>query len=431
MDRFVGLDFGTTNSALAVADADGATLARFPLADGGSTSTFRSVLYFDPQVRDGAGAIGTFAGPEAIHRYLVGDGSGRLIQSVKSYLASGLFQGTSVSGRTYALEDLVSVILRELRAGAERDLGPLGRSAVVGRPVRFSNMESAADEALALARMRTALGRAGFDDVVFEYEPVGAAHFYESGLDHDELVMIGDFGGGTSDFCLMRVGPTARRGDTPRILGTEGVGLAGDAFDSELVERVVSPRLGMGGSYRSYLDGKVIAIPPWIFQKLRRWHHLSFLKSRDTLRFLQDIRSQAIEPARIDALLHLVEYDLGFQLYRVVEGAKVALSSHEATDLTFIDPPVDVRETIPRAAFESWISAELSAIHGCVDRLLTATGVSAGDVDRVFLTGGSSLVPAVRAIFTRRFGEDRVRAGDALTAVALGLALRARAGDGR
>ncbi len=432
MERFVGLDFGTTNSSVAVlsrGDRD-PSLVRFDDARGGHTTTFRSVLYFEEDLVNGRVDLRSLAGPAAIARYLAQPtGNTRLIQSLKSYLASSLFTSTSVFGRTHTLEDLVTQILRGIRRGAVDALGSIDepvRGAVVGRPVRFANADGEADEALALKRLTEALGRAGFEDVRFEYEPVGAACFYESTIDHDELVLIGDFGGGTSDFCLMRVGPGMRGVESrKRIIGTEGVGLAGDVFDSEVVNAVVSPRLGMGSIYRDYIDKKALPVPPWIYAKLRRWHHLSFLKSRETMRFLSDVRAQSEAPERIDALLHLIEYDLGYQLYRAVEGAKVALSSSEVAPLTFVDPPVDVREDLRRANFNDWIGASLEAIRGCVDRLLRASNVAPTDVDRVFLTGGSSLVPAVREVFVRRFGAERLRGGNELTSVAQGLCLRA------
>ncbi len=432
MERFVGLDFGTTNSSLAVLSRGrGApSLVRFADGRGGATTTFRSVLFFEEDVVNGRAGLRSCAGPEAIERYLGhASGNARLIQSLKSYLASSLFTSTSVFGRAHTLEDLVTQILRGIRRGAVDALGPpdaVVRGAVVGRPVRFANADGEADEALALKRLTEALGRAGFEDVRFEYEPVGAACFYESTIDHDELVLIGDFGGGTSDFCLMRVGPGMRGVEgRRRIVGTEGVGLAGDVFDSEIVHAVVSPRLGMGSEYRSFLDGKVLPVPPWIYAKLRRWHHLSFLKSRDTMRFLHEVRAQSLAPERIDALLHLIDYDLGYQLYRAVEGTKVALSSQPDALLAFTDPPVDLRETVRRADFERWISPSLDAIRGCIDRLLAKADVAPREVDRVFLTGGSSLVPAVRAIFAARFGAEKLRGGDELTSVAQGLCLRA------
>ncbi|MEI8254354.1 MAG: Hsp70 family protein [Deltaproteobacteria bacterium] len=427
MTRCIGLDFGTTNSALAIAGAGGdVSLAQFAHARGAGP-TFRSVLFFDGEPAARGQRPGAVAGPRGIDRYLEASGAGRLLQSLKSFVASPMFRATSIFGVTFTLEELIAVLLTQLRIEAEGQFGPLGRRIVLGRPVRFVNSEPETTDQFPLERLRAAAALAGFDDVVFEYEPVAAAYFYEASLDHDELVLIADFGGGTSDFSLMRVGPGVRaRGRTAAdLLGTEGVGLAGDAFDSEVVDRVIAPRLGKGSAYRSYFDGKSIPVPPWIFDKLRRWHHLSFLKSRETMHFLREMRATAIEPAQIDALLHVIDDGLGYALYHAVEGSKCALSSAPETTLAFDDAPVSISQHIARATFEGWIDDELAAITASVERLLASAGIAAQDVDRVFLTGGTSFVPSVRKIFAIRFGAGRISAGNELTSVAAGLALRA------
>ncbi len=410
-----GIDFGTTNSAVAWWDGRAVRLARH--APGGA-AWFRSVMHF-------VGPSDVVAGPAALARYLAGDAEGRLIQSLKSHLSSEL-SGTTVFGRRYALEDLAAVLVRALRVSAEAGGVDLGPRAVVGRPVRFVGAEGPADEARALGRLRAAFANAGFDDVTFVYEPVGAAWHYEAGLDHDELVMIGDFGGGTSDFCLLRVGPGARKARAGRddggIVATAGVGLAGDALDAEIVSRVVAPALGQGTVYRSYLDGKALPVPPWVYDKLRRWHHLSFLKAPETLRFLREVRVQSEAPERIAALLHVIEDDLGYHLARAVESTKVALSAEAEAGCTFVDDPVSIEARVTRAEFEAWTAPTRSRIAACVDAVLSRARVSEGEVDRVFLTGGSSLVPSVRALFDARFGPERVRVGDALTSVVQGLA---------
>jgi hypothetical chaperone protein len=412
----LGFDFGTTNSAMALSDV-GSGAARV-------TRTFRSVLYFDPDERGKDRRPLAVAGPHAIERYLAGDGSGRLIQSLKSYLASRQFRATSVFGITYTLEDLIALIVRDLRKQAEAELGAkLPDRVVVGRPVRFAGEE--ADQDYALDRLREALVESGFTDVDFEYEPVAAAWHYESGLDHDELVLIADFGGGTSDFCLVRVGPGVRgRGRSASdILGTEGVALAGDAFDARILRQRVAPALGKGSTYESH--GKTMPVPPWLYSHLEKWHHLSFLKSRETQKLLDDIQRDASQPGQIAAFAHLIDSDLGYQLYRAVEKTKLELSAQPSAPFAFDDDPIAIRAQVDRPDFEAWIGDELAAIAGCVDRLLTATGVPADQVDRVFMTGGSSLVPAVRALFVQRFGEARLAGGNELTSVASGLALRA------
>jgi hypothetical chaperone protein len=418
---FLGLDFGTTNSA--IARADGA----LRLATFDSGTTFRSVLYFDPNELVG-GRPAILAGPAAIDRYLAGDGAGRLIQSLKSHLASRLFDKTMVFGRTFTLPELVAVFLDRLFRAAERDLGPLDRRrVVVGRPVRYASAESIADDDLAVSRMREALSLVGIEEPIFEPEPLAAAFSYEHTLDHEELVLVADFGGGTSDFCLLRLGPKRRAGNVNDVLAIDGVGVAGDAFDGEVVMRAVAPSLGLGSRYRRRLPtgDDTLEVPTWIFSKLRRWHHLSFLKSRETLDLLHDLRKQSVEPGKLEALIHVVESDLGFHLYRSVEGAKVRLSRDESTELTFEEPIVRTR--IDRAQFNAWIGDPLSAIGAALDRTLAKAGVTARDVDAVFMTGGTSLVPAVRELFATRFGESKLRGGDELVSVAMGLALQSYA----
>jgi hypothetical chaperone protein len=362
------------------------------------------------------------AGPAALERYLTTAGEGRLMQSIKSFLASPLFEATEVFGAVYQLEDLVGALLAELRSAAEAELGPLGPRVVVGRPVRFAG-EGASDERLALARLRSAFARAGFDEVVFEYEPVAAAYHYGLRLREPEVVMIGDFGGGTSDFSLLRLAPA---GESARheILATAGVGVAGDAFDAKLVRHKVAPLLGRGTSYRNPF-GQVLPVPRWLYAHLERWHHLSFLKSPRTMSLLGELEREAIEPERIRAFLHLVREDLGFHVYRAVERAKHALSGAPASRVAYRDRTVGIDAEVTRGEFERWIAPELAKIEACVDETLASAGLAAGGVERVFLTGGSSFVPAVRRIFERRFGAERLRGGDELGSVASGLALRA------
>lgn len=426
-ERFVGLDFGTTNSSLAVADARGGVrTARFRTGAETYTEAYRSVLYFEPPARGlGAPRPRVLGGPSAISQYLQAEPKGRLIQSIKSFATSRSFTATAVFNRVYTFEELVAILVKRIVAEAEADLGPLGKVVTVGRPVRFVGADTAEDEAFAVARLRSALELAGFEQIRFEYEPIGAAYFYDQQLDHDELVLIGDFGGGTSDFSLVRVGPAARKQESheTRILGNDGVGIAGDSFDASIIRSLVSPALGMGGEIRS--GDKLLPVPTWVYLRLERWHHLSFLKDRDTLQMIRSVQAQALEPDRIAALLHLVENDLGYQLHRAVQASKLQLSDRESTEFLFEDGDWQIQAEVLRSEFEQWIDGHVQAIAGCVDRLLRQCGVDAKDVDRVFLTGGSSFVPAVRRVFTGRFGSSKIMGGNEFTSVAKGLAVRA------
>jgi hypothetical chaperone protein len=429
----IGIDFGTTNSSIAVARSDGAVeLVSFPTATG-ITESFRSVLYLEQRKHAGRTQIKGFTGPAAIEHYLQAEHKGRLIQSLKSYLTSRTLTGTEVFGRRYSIEDLISRILTDLRLSAERQFNQPIRHATVGRPVRFVGADSAEDDDFAVGRLRQAFLHAGFESVAFEMEPIAAAYAYESTLDHDELILIGDFGGGTSDFSLLHVGPGVRgRGRTAKdLLGNSGLGLAGDSFDARIVRKLVSPALGSDSFERSFAQAAdrpaniIPAVPAWIYANLERWHYLSFLKTRNVAEILKSARARAQEPEKIEALINLIEEDLGYQLHQAVQRLKVELSHHESAEFRFRDGSMDIVATVGRADFEGWIADDLQSIERCVDGLLVASKIAPREVDRVFLTGGTSFVPAVRRIFESRFTASRVRTGNEFTSVARGLALRA------
>jgi hypothetical chaperone protein len=433
----LGIDFGTTNSSIALARANGTVeLVSFPTSTA-STESFRSVLYLERWKQAGRTQIKGFTGPAAIEHYLEAEHKGRLIQSLKSYLTSRTLTGTEVFGRRYRIEELISRILTDLRLNAEREFDQPVRHATVGRPVRFVGAESVADDDFAVERLRQAFLHAGFESVAFELEPIAAAYAYESTLDHDELILIGDFGGGTSDFSLLHVGPGVRsRGRTAKdLLGNSGLGLAGDSFDARIVRKLVSPALGSNGFERSYAQATdrpasiIPAVPAWIYANLERWHYLSFLKTRNVAEILKSARARAQEPEKVEALINLIEEDLGYQLHQAVERLKVDLSHQESAEFRFRDGSMDIVATVGRADFEGWIFEELQSIARCVDTLLATSNIAAREVDRVFLTGGTSFVPAVRQIFESRFTASRVRTGNEFTSVARGLALRAQEMD--
>jgi hypothetical chaperone protein len=270
--------------------------------------------------------------------------------------------------------------------------------------------------------MEKALTKAGFEGATFAFEPVGAAYEYEADLDHDELVLVADFGGGTSDFCLMYVGPGMRGGDrNSAIMGTDGVPIAGDVFDSQIVKHVVAPELGFGTRYQSSPD-RSMEIPKWLYGHLSRWHLLSFLKAKKTIQLLIEIHSAAEAPEKIGNFLAIVREDLGYHLFRTVERAKIALTTAPETRFVFSEGGVHIDRVITRVEFERWIAGEVDEIGTSLDRLLRKTGAEPGDVDQVFMTGGTSYVPAVRGLFDARFGAHRVTLGDRFTSVAAGLA---------
>ena len=276
------------------------------------------------------------------------------------------------------------------------------------------------DDDLAMQRYRAAFGRLGAEHARYVYEPVGAAFFYAQQLDHDATVLVADFGGGTSDFSVMRF---SKAGGVLRAepLGHAGIGLAGDAFDYRIVDRVVSPRLGKGGLYRS-MD-KILSIPNHYYANFARWNQLAMMKGSGDLKELRELARAALEPEPLEKFIDIIEYDLGFALYRAVSSAKVALSSQEETDFRFHGEGVDIEARITRADFESWIGEDVQKIAGTVDEALTKAGVKPEQIERVFLTGGTSFVPAIRRLFVERFGESCLTSADQFESIAYGLAL--------
>lgn len=426
--RALGIDFGTTNSALATAGRDGhLQLAHFA-TEQGTTDTFRSILYFEPRAtRPGPRTDPIAAGPEAIRRYRQAAHKGRFIQSLKTYLGDRSFTGTLIGGKRRTLEELIGLILQRLLAAGAASLGPLPSRVVVGRPVHFTDARSDDDDEFALGRLRTALASAGITDPVFEYEPIAAAYAYRQRLENPATVLIGDFGGGTSDFSILALQPPAHgEGSGVAILGNDGLAIGGDAFDRLIVRHAVAPQLGKGSEYLSPPD-KVLPMPDWVYARLERWHHLSFLKTSSTIEMIERVRKTSTAKPAIGALLHLIDEDLGYELHEQVNTTKTRLSSSLEAELHFELSPVSIVWEATRGQFEQWLAPDLSAIDTCVAGLLERTGLRAGDIDTVFLTGGSSFVPSVRRLFAERFPAATISGGQELTSVATGLALRAAA----
>ena len=427
----VGIDFGTTNSSVAFAHDGRIHMVEFPAASGSSHSS-RSLLYLQRRVHAGSRSTAVWTGAQAIEHYLATEGvdeaaQGRLIQSLKSHLSARDLTGTEIFGRRYRFEDLVARILRDLRVRASEFLGFEVTHALAGRPVVFVGAESEADNQFAVERLRQAFLEAGFAHVEFAMEPVAAAYAYESTLAEDELLLVGDFGGGTTDFSLLRVGRAARASKERQVLGTTGVGIAGDAFDARIVRRLISPALGSDSMAHSL--GKVLpALPAWVYANLERWHTLSFLRTHAVRELLRTTQKRALEPEKIAALAAVVEHDLGYRLHGAVGRLKLDLSTAEDAEFNLNAEVVHLHAPVRRTEFESWIAPELARMEASLDDLLSSTGVLPKQIDRVFLTGGTSLVPAVRRVFTQRFGEDRVRGGEAFTSIAHGLALMAEHG---
>jgi hypothetical chaperone protein len=419
----LGIDFGTTNTVLSLADASGpARLVRFPAPEG-ELFAFRSCISFHaPAERPSERQIA--AGPWAIDAYVEDPAETRFIQSFKSFAAAESFSETQILGRRYRFEDLLSTFLLKVRDYAGAGLGEIPERVIVGRPVVFAG--ASPKEQLALERYEIAFHRMGVKEVLYAYEPVGAAFFFARELDHDATVLVGDFGGGTSDFSIIRFERHA--GEVRAIpLGRAGVGVAGDAFDYRIIDNLVSPELGKGGDYQTF--GKTLPIPNKYYAAFARWDQLALLRASREMREIRALFREAVEPEKIGALIETLDENYGYQLYRAVSRLKEALSTEEAEVFRFEAGSISIVKPVARGTFEGWIAPELQQIEAAVDRALADANLSADRIDRVFLTGGSSLVPAVRAIFHRRFASERIETGAELESIAAGLALIGRERD--
>jgi hypothetical chaperone protein len=417
MDAALGLDFGTTNTVLALYHPDqGPRVLRFPTPAGGEVSAFRTVLSF------AGSAAAVEVGPWAVEAFLEDPTDTRLIQSFKSFAASRAFAGTSIFGKRFQFEDLLYAFLRRMLAHGGIEGG--FRRIAMGRPVVFAGAEP--DEVLALGRYRTALERTGLGDFGFCYEPVGAAFYFARRLQGSAVVMVADFGGGTSDFSIMRFSRVGGRLEA-QPLSRAGVGVAGDAFDYRIIDEVVSPRLGKGGGYRS--GGKLLPVPARYYAAFARWSQLALMKGSRELREIREIARTAEDPAALARFVELVSGEHGYGLYQAVSAAKEALSAQEETSFRFEAGAILIEAAITRTDFERWIGRELASIERAMDEALGRANLSAAQVDRVFLTGGSSLVPAVRSLMAGRFGAGAIETGGEFESIASGLAEVAWAGE--
>jgi hypothetical chaperone protein len=417
----LGLDFGTTNSVATLADASGKSHAIGFSHDGETVEACRSVLAF---WREDEGSISKpmmEIGPWAIDQFLALDGDCRFLQSFKTFAASPLFTNTVIHNRSWRFEDLLAAFLLKLRQRAGIEFP--GR-VVIGRPVRFAGLRS--DDALARDRYEGALRQAGFDEISHVYEPVAAAFFFAERLAADATILVADFGGGTSDFSIVRFkrGQKARSAEA---LAHRGIGIAGDNFDQRIIDHVVSPLFGKGSNYLS--DGKTLPIPKAFYARFAQWNQLSIMRHTRDYQDLLKLARQAVEPAKIQAFIDFLDAEASYLLYRAIAAAKLHLSTHDQTDFSLSVGGNHLHQTISRADFEAWIAPDLADIDGCVTDALVAAHLDEGQIDKVFLTGGTSFVPAVKSLFDRRFGAAKVETGDQFVSIAHGLSMIAREDD--
>lgn len=409
--QFCGIDFGTSNSTVGLADTNGARL----IALEEDAATLPSAVFWQTE-----GAPPLF-GRAAIAAYLDGE-DGRLMRGLKSTLGSGLIHDrTSVGGRAVSFREVLGRFIGHLRAAQTAAAPEIGR-VVLGRPVHFVDDDPAADAA-AEAVLAEIAATCGWREVAFQFEPIAAALHYETTAPREELVLIVDIGGGTSDVSVVRVGPgrAARPDRADDILGNDGIRVGGTDFDRLLSLAEVMPHLGYLGATAG--GG---TMPRHYYLDLATWHRINALYTARTLADLKALRLAAAEPERIGRLMRVVEGRHGHALAMRVEEAKIALSDQGAARLNLSDLTGGPNPVIRREGFEAAVEAPLNRIAGLLGAVLAQAGVAPGRIGTVFLTGGSSQLPALRAVVSAVLPGVALATGDMLGSVGTGLALEAR-----
>ncbi len=416
MGNACGVDFGTSNSTVGFIGprANGATGSNLLALEDGK-ATLPSVVFFnadDDEVSYGRAALaGYLAGYE-----------GRLMRSLKSLLGTSLIDGqTEVGGRALPFRMLLSHFIGEVKRRAEREAGREFTSAVFGRPVFFIDDSATADQ-LAEDTLAEIARAVGFKDVAFQFEPIAAAFDYESQINSEELVLIADIGGGTSDFSLVRLSPqralTAERRDD--ILATGGVHIGGTDFDKYLSLSSVMPLLG----YQTLMNNDS-AIPSSYYFNLATWHTINLAYTKKIWTQLADVVRDAREPRKLARLQRLIDERAGHWLAMKVEEGKIALSDASTAELALdrFSPPENL--LLHRKDFEDSIVHLVGAIDQTVLKLLADAGVKADAVDTVFFTGGSSGVRMLRERIGALLPNARKVEGDLFGSIGAGLALDA------
>lgn len=404
---FCGFDFGTSNTVVTVIDDAGKTVAS--IAD--------ATVLFLPDC--GAQAQVRYVGTEAIERYSSSGMNGRFVQSIKSSLSDPAFTSTEIFGKRYSIEELISMILRHFKEFLEERIGRSIENAVFGRPVRFSDQSDR--DTLAQSRLLSAAERCGFKNVQFRFEPVAAAERFRGELAGGHTALVCDYGGGTSDFSVVRQGDD----DRIEVMGTFGVRVGGDDFDGEIMWNRLVPYFGFGTTYESY--GKMLPVPVHIYRTLMKWERISFLKTMQYRDDLKYIRSGATDKIAIEWLIKLIDEDLGFALFRSIRDAKHALSDNENSAITFFEKGIELKERIYRDEFAEFIASELSNLDTAMDTVLEMAGIGVDSVDLLLLTGGSSLVEPIRIRLYDRFPAARSQVDtDRFHSISTGLAFTAK-----
>jgi hypothetical chaperone protein len=410
---FGGIDFGTSNSTVGVIRDGRARL----VALEGEQPTLPSAVFFN--FEDGH----TYFGRRAIGDY-TDSIEGRLMRSLKSVLGSSLaHEKTRIKARLIGFTDIIGFFIAHLKQRLEEDARAPVETIVLGRPVQFVDDDAEAD-ARAQGELEKAARAQGFKHIAFQFEPIAAALDYEQKVAREELALIVDMGGGTSDFSVVRVSPERvrsndRKGD---ILANRGVHIGGTDFDRLLSITHIMPELGYLTPTK---DGKR-NLPARYFIDLATWQRINLVYTAKAMTDLKQIRFEAERADLVGRFIHIVEHRYGHALAGLVERAKIALTDQPAAEVKVSLPGAHFAAEITRAGLEATIAADIERVTTTVRQTIADAGVAASAITAVFLTGGSTAIPLAKRQILSLVPQASVIEGDMFGSVGLGLALDAQ-----
>lgn len=414
MSKFLyGIDFGTTNSALSIYDEEKKEII--------DTIIVPSILYFQSE-QPAAEALKYVVGEEAIASYLSDGMKGRFMKSIKRILPRSSFIETRIHNKRYNASDLVTLILKELKDRADLITGFDCRKAVIGRPVFFDD-ENSSKDALAQKRLNKAAENAGFDDVRFQFEPIGAAFAYEKTISKRERVLVADLGGGTTDFTYLELDP-AKIGSKDRrkdIIATGGIYIGGDSFDSAFMWEKGTPYFGKHTMYEA-APGKMLKVPVSLFANICSWEQMNFFNGQKIKNDLQTYYHYAKQDKIFKNLITLTDNNLGYSVFQSIEKTKIDLSKQESSTFKYSKMEIEINEDITIDQYETIIEKDLTKISRYLDEFLSSNQIKPEEINSLFLTGGTSMVCAVKNLFETRFPAIPIHTGDNFMSVAKGLA---------
>jgi hypothetical chaperone protein len=404
------IDFGTTNSVVGINNNGKIEM----IALGKDSIETKTVLFYSFEEKQ------FYVGDEALEELKL-ETLGRYLVALKSFLGGAEKIETTLGTTTYSLEELISIILRRFKKTLDSKVGESIEKVVIGRPVHFNDEDELLDQE-AQNRLERAVLQAGFKEVIFQYEPIAAALAYEATIQKEELILVADIGGGTTDYSVIRVGGDKNKLDRKEdILATHGTYVGGNSFDTEIIKNFVVSHLGKGSLYKNM--GKEMEIGPALYGDFSEWHRFVKMYDIKVLNSIEKLIFMAYDKERISRLLELIKEGLYFSFSEKIIEAKVELSFNEKTDIDMNIFYKPFTEEITREAFNAVIEHHTQKIKTTLDETMEMANISYEQIDKVFLTGGSTLVPAVKDIYVEVFSEEKIVHTDVLSSVGYGLAI--------